>query len=160
MKFTEEQRFNQLWLWAILLGVSLFPAYLIFRQLLFGPPVGEEPMSNATMLLIALSISMPVWLFSRLALLTEIDSREIRIRFVPFVRRVVSWAEVEKAEVVDYGFIGGWGIRYGSKYGTAYNVQGRMGLALELKNGKKLLVGTQKPDELRSFLTNIRPIPR
>jgi hypothetical protein len=44
----------------------------------------------------------------------------------------------------DYG---GWGIRYGSK-GKAYNVSGSRGVRLELSNGKRLLIGSQRPEEL------------
>jgi len=41
---------------------------------------------------------------------------------------------------------GGWGIRYVIG-GIAYNVYGNKGVQLILKNKKKVLVGTQKPEE-------------
>lgn len=44
------------------------------------------------------------------------------------------------------------GIRFGSKYGTAYNMKGNYGLAIKLKNGQKFLIGTQKVEELGQFL--------
>jgi hypothetical protein len=34
----------------------------------------------------------------------------------------------------------------------AYNTSGNMGLQLIMKNGKKILIGTHKPDELDAFL--------
>ena len=34
----------------------------------------------------------------------------------------------------------------------AYNVKGKMGLQLVLKNGKKILIGTQKTEELKQIL--------
>ncbi len=34
----------------------------------------------------------------------------------------------------------------------AYNVKGKMGLQLVLKNGKKNLIGTQKAEELKQIL--------
>jgi len=54
--------------------------------------------------------------------------------------------------VVDYGFVGGWGVRWWTKFGTVYNVMGRIGLAIELKNGKKLLIGTQKKTEVGAIV--------
>ncbi len=38
----------------------------------------------------------------------------------------------------------GWG-----KSGSAFNVKGNIGLQLYLKNGKKVLFGTQRPDALK-----------
>ena len=60
-----------------------------------------------------------------------------------------------KAKVdLDYGFIGGYGIRLWTKYGTVYNTSGKIGLAITLNNGDKFLIGTQKSDELKLFLEN------
>lgn len=42
---------------------------------------------------------------------------------------------------------GGWGIRYNSR-GRAYNMYGNEGVEVTLKNGKVILFGTQRPDEL------------
>jgi hypothetical protein len=79
---------------------------------------------------------------------TEIDQNEIRMSFFPFVKKRVSWSEVESAEIVNYGFVGGWGIRLWTEFGTVYNTKGNKGLAIELFNGEKFLIGTQKENEL------------
>jgi hypothetical protein len=47
--------------------------------------------------------------------------------------------------ILEYG---GWGIRCGFKGARAYNVSGNKGVQLILQNGKRLLIGSQKPDEL------------
>ena len=59
--------------------------------------------------------------------------------------------EVRKYKpIAEYG---GWGIRAGGrKAGRAYNVSGNMGLQLYLKNNKKILIGTQKPGEIRKAM--------
>lgn len=51
-------------------------------------------------------------------------------------------------KVINYGFVGGWGIRLWTKYGTVYNVSGNKGLFIKLKNGKTMVIGTQKSQEL------------
>lgn len=68
------------------------------------------------------------------------------------MRKSVEWEDVKQAKVVDYGFVGGWGIRFGTEYGTVYNIKGKKGLAIELNNGKKFLIGTQKEEELNEVL--------
>ena len=47
------------------------------------------------------------------------------------------------AEVIDYGFVGGYGIRKTKKYGTIYNTSGSKGIKLTLKSGEILVIGIQ-----------------
>jgi hypothetical protein len=73
------------------------------------------------------------------------------MRFVPFLKKNIKWNELKSMKIVNYGFVG-YGIRLGSKYGTVYNINGNKGLAIELKNGKKFVIGTQNETELNSTL--------
>lgn len=76
---------------------------------------------------------------------------------MPFIKnRQFLWAEIESANVIEYGFVGGWGIRMGTKYGTVYNVKGKMGIQIILKSGKKFVIGTQKHKELTDVLDQYR----
>ena len=58
--------------------------------------------------------------------------------------------------MINYGFVGGWGIRLFTKYGTIYNTSGNKGLALELHDGKKLVIGTDKEEELKNFIEKLQ----
>jgi len=149
MQFKEVQKFNQLWLWLLFLALFLGAGYIIYRQLILEIPIGDQPASNTELILIAVSLCLLCLLFVVMKLETEISSEGIRMRFIPFVQKRVKWDQVEKAEVLNYGFVGGWGIRVWTRYGTVYNTKGRMGLAIRLKSGKKFLIGTQKPEELK-----------
>ena len=51
---------------------------------------------------------------------------------------------------------GGWGIRYGFGAGWVWNVSGNMGVQLELDNGRKVLIGSQRPAELKDALDRAR----
>jgi hypothetical protein len=101
------------------------------------------------------------WLLIKAKLYTEISSESIRYRFYPFIQRdkIIYWEEIEKAYVRKYKPIwefGGWGIRLGFRgKGRAFNMKGNYGLQLEFKNGKNLLIGTQKPEEIKVFLEAI-----
>ncbi|MEO0075774.1 MAG: hypothetical protein ABIK31_06695 [candidate division WOR-3 bacterium] len=51
---------------------------------------------------------------------------------------------------------GGWGLRLGLfGKGTAFSVSGNKGLQLEFTDNKKLLIGTNKLDELTETLKKI-----
>ncbi|MDX1772553.1 hypothetical protein DFR65_10185 [Oceanihabitans sediminis] len=96
-------------------------------------------------------------LFWFLKLKTEINQKEIKISLFPFIKqKQISWEKIKTAEVINYGFVGGWGIRLGTKYGTVYNTRGNIGLKIELYNGTKLLIGTQREQELKAIIEKLR----
>jgi len=164
--FREEQRFSQIWVGvgAGVASIGLLPLwYGVYLQLVEGIPMGDKPASDT--ILLAISVGVTVLMLGIFLLLlkarlnTTLGMSGIEFRFIPFHRRVhlISWTEVAKAYVRTYRPIvefGGWGIRFGLK-GRAYNVSGKQGLQLVMKNGKKILFGTQKPNEIRSALTQI-----
>ena len=137
IRFREVQRFSQWWLWMLLIGVSVL---LLMEGNIVGP-----------LLVVGLSI-----FFLLIRLKTEIDEEGIRADFFPFPNKEFSWKEVKNARVVNYGFAGGWGVRYWAPYGTIYSTRGSKGLAIELQNGEKFCLGTQREVELRQVLEEIR----
>ena len=153
--FKESQKFDQWWIWIFLIPLGLFPLVGIYQQIIRGEPFGSNPMSDTMLIIVAIFIIGFVWALYSLTLKTEIDSQEIRIKFGPLAKKTFRWSDIEKSEVIKYGFVGGWGIRIMTKYGTVYNVRGFKGLALQMKDGKKFLIGTQKEDALKQFLSSI-----
>ena len=158
IEFKEVQRFTQWWLWIILIGIGIIPINGIYKQLLLGEPFGNNPTSDVGLILFCLFIFSLLILFLALRLKTDIDENEIRVQFFPFFKRQVAWKEIKSAKIVNYGFVGGWGIRLGTKYGTVYNTTGNKGLAVELLSGKKFLIGTQKETELNEILIKINKL--
>lgn len=134
--FKEVQKFTQWWLWLSLLGIGVI---LFYIQSNLGP-----------IILIVIGL-----LFLSMRLITRIDENGIHYRFFPFVSQDYSWSEILTARVIDYGFVGGWGIRLFTPYGTVYNVKGSKGLAVELKDGRKFCLGTQRPQELQKVLSGL-----
>jgi hypothetical protein len=160
--FKEEQKFGQWWIWLILLtafAVSVVPVwYGLYQQVTTGQPWGDNPVSDSVLALIAtLTTFLIIGIFlllKTMRLQVEIYENGIRFRYPPLVRkwRNIARTEIERYEVGKYRPVaeyGGWGIRMGSrKYGKAYNVSGNIGLKLFLKNGKIILLGTQRAQAL------------
>jgi len=163
--YTEKQKFSQVWLWALIIFTVLLTTVIfgagLYVQLVKGKTFGNNPMSDTGLivtscLVMAFNIAL-LWLFLAGNLRTEIDDRGIRYRFFPFHLRFrqVRWDELESVEVITYKPIrdyGGWGIRYG-RAGKAYNASGDKGLQLVFRNGKRLLIGTNRAGELKTFLS-------
>ena len=153
--FKETQKFSQWWLWLILIAIGALPVSGLYKQLYLNEAFGDKPMSDLGLIIFAVFVFSLIAMFWFVQLKTEIDQNEIRMRFFPLVKKRVSWEEIKNAEIVNYGFVGGWGIRLSTKYGTVYNIKGDKGLAIELLNGKNFLIGTQKPNELTAMLEKI-----
>jgi hypothetical protein len=149
--FKEEQKFTQWWLWIILLAIGVFPIFGVYQQLILGEKFGDKPMSDLGLVVFCLVILMIIALFGFIRLKTAIDQDEIRISFFPFVKKRIQWKEIKTVEIVQYGFVG-WGIRLFTKYGIVYNVKGNKGLAIELVNGEKFLIGTQMEIEMMAVV--------
>lgn len=81
---------------------------------------------------------------------THVDEQGIRIRLLYIVRRRIEFKEIANAEAVTYRPLrdyGGWGVRLGPK-GKTYNMRGDRGVQLTLTNGGRVLIGSQRADEL------------
>jgi len=154
--FSENQRFTQWWLWLILAGILFIPTYGLINQNFLGNPVGDNPSTDAGMIAYFLTSLAVVIFFVLMNLITEINEVHIYIKFYPLFTKTLEWKDIHSARIVDYGFAGGWGIRLGTPYGTLYNVKGSKGLAIEMKNGKKYCIGTQKPEEMQAVVDRIK----
>ena len=156
LHFHEAQKFTQWWIWILLLLTASIPAYGLFKQLVLDQPFGNNPMSTLGLVVFLLSVIAIMALFFSMTLRTTINEEGVRYSFSPFTSGEVNWDEIASAEVTNYGFVGGYGIRKSFTYGTVYNTSGKIGLALQLKSGKKLCIGTQKGDELSSVIAEAR----
>jgi len=141
--FREVQRFNQVWLWLLILLITVGAWYTGLVQILQKRPVGRNPAPDwaIVILWIIFGLGFPV-LFYFLKLITEVRYDGLYICYFPlqFSFRKISWTELKKYEVRTYHPIreyGGYGIRMG-KHGKAYNVSGHKGVQLELVNGIQL----------------------
>jgi len=155
--FTEQQKFTQSWLIVLVLISTLIPLGMITNDYLKN----DGTMETTEFLLLALSMLSVLLLMFVLKLTTRIDEKGIVFRFTPFhfKPKFIAWQEIDKAYTRSYDPIseyGGWGIKGGlfwkKNKGVAYNVSGGKGLQLVLKNGKKILIGTQKPTAIDSVL--------
>jgi hypothetical protein len=155
VNYKEEQRFSQWWLWILSIGIGVILVYGIYKQIILGQPIGDKPISNISLILFSIFMFIVLSFLWLLKLTTVIDSDSITINFFPILNKKIYWSDIKSFQVVDYGFVGGWGIRLWTKYGTVYNTKGKKGLALELKNGKKYCIGTQKENALKEFLKEI-----
>jgi hypothetical protein len=148
--FYEKQKFNQKWLWAIIILVNTAGLYAIYKE------YQKDNFEFAFFVVHCIFIAIFMLFFYFMNLETTVTKEAIAIKYFPFhlKKRTYSFAEIQHLEVIKYnpiGDYGGWGVRL-SRNGKAFNVRGDFGLKLYFANRKPLLIGTQKPDELKKIL--------
>lgn len=159
--FTEKQRFNQWWLLLLLLGINGTILYGAFKQVVYGVQFGNKAASNAALIFFAV-LTLLISLFLLITRLETMIKRDgIYVRFYPFQKnfKKYPWETITRSYTRKYSAIGeygGWGVRIGPlKKGNAYNISGNKGLQLEFTNRKKLLIGTNKVEEMNSVLNEL-----
>ena len=159
--FSERQKFNQWWLWIILLAINGITIWGVYKQLIAGQTFGDKPMSNIGLLFTAAPLLIITILILNMRLDTLIKKDGIYVRFFPFHLsfKKFPWEKISLSYIRKYSAIadyGGWGIRLGMfGKGKAWNVSGDKGLQLEFINKKKLLIGTNQPEALAATLEKI-----
>lgn len=144
-KFTEIQKFTQWWIWKIVLSLLALPVYA-FLSGEFSMGLNTGPIMLVVILLYLLKLKI------------RVDYNGVNMVYFPFVNKFTECSEIRSVSVIDYGFVGGWGIRFWTKYGTVYNVRGNKGMLIELSSGKMFVIGTQNEVELKSVLKDLGKI--
>lgn len=168
--YKEEQRFRNTFaivvatfLWVFM---NLLFAYGFYLQIILKIPFGTNPMPDFGLLLVGFFVFIMTTalfvLFIKSNLVIIVAKDGLYYRYVPFINkfRKIDILQVLFCESRLYRPLrdfGGWGIRYNMKTHTScYNVRGNMGVYLELANGKKLLLGSQKPHDLLYAINQIQ----
>jgi hypothetical protein len=150
--FSEEQSFRIWWLWLLILLVTGAQWWAFVQQIILGEPFGNNPGPDRMIWLFTalFGIGLPLF-FYYMRLVTEVRGGILRVRFPPFRGKTIPLETIAASGVVTYSPLrdyGGWGMRL-SKHGRAYNAYGNRGVQLLLENGDRILVGSQRAEELQ-----------
>jgi hypothetical protein len=155
-RFREVQRFRQWWIWLLVYGIAIFSWYGFIQQIILGQPFGSNPAPDWAMWLIwvLFGIGFPLF-FHTVKLEVTVLEDCVQIRYVPLASRRIPFQEIERFVVRTYSPIrefGGWGLRWGGRNRRAYNVSGNRGVELTLRDGGRVMLGSQRPEELDQAL--------
>ena len=156
--FHEAQSLRQ---WHGRLLLALPPTAMLFiavRQMAFHRPWGNPPMSNGNVIFLSVLLVAVYIRLITVRLVTDVKPAEVavglrglwRIKHVPI--RSIRNAKAVQYAISEYG---GYGIRSGPR-GPAYIAQGNRGVELELTDGGKMLIGSQRAEELAARIMQAR----
>jgi hypothetical protein len=90
-----------------------------------------------------------------LRLVTEVRPGDIHMRVFPFRGSHIALKDVVEAEAREYSGqreYGGFGVRVSARAGKAYTAYGTNGVQLWMTGEERILIGTQRPEELIDVL--------
>lgn len=144
--FEENQKFNQWWIWSILIIIPILSLI----------PFDDEGIKSYNVII---GFTIPI-LFYLFELRIKISNQSIHYQFFPihFKSHEIKLKDIKRFEAIRYSPLkeyGGWGIRYGFK-GKAYNVKGNKGVKIYLMNNKNILFGSQKYKDFEKALQDAK----
>ncbi|MCE5340313.1 MAG: DUF6141 family protein [Planctomycetaceae bacterium] len=137
----------------VFIGAIIFVIHYLHSQ--------NKPIEPTMVIILALAGIIPFSisiLIGMCKLETKVCANGLYVRFFPLHInfKKFPFEDINECYACEYKPIaeyGGWGIRYG-KNGKAYNMKGNRGLQIVFKNGKKLLIGSQKSEELTAAINS------
>ena len=139
--FHEEQYFRRSWLW-VLIAVPVFVAAMA------SAASAQVTLWSLLVTLVVGALVAALFAYARLE--TEVRTDAVVIRFHGlWPTRTIPFADIEGVEARSYSIwdSGGWGVHL-TFGGMAYNVSGNQGVFIHLRKGSRVLVGSQRADEL------------
>lgn len=162
--FHEEQAFD--WrAFALIGGLELLVGYGMIWFLRHWGPVAallaQRWSLEFTLTFLAVVITPLLLTYALLQMTTEVTPTEVRVWFgwLPVYRRAVPVSAIRSQELVQYRPIrdhGGWGLRWSRDGERILTARGDRGVRLELLDGTRLLIGSQRCEELAETLERAR----
>lgn len=164
MEFEEKQTLKLWWLY-VLLAIE---AVVVLSILLFdkgGVSFQALKTMYFTPIFALLFPFLIIYALQKNVFTLSINENRIAYKYFPFHIKLKPflWNEIKKVYINKYdalGDYGGWGMRYRLWFkfsDKAYLLNDKsVGLQIEFKNGKRLLISSNKIDEMELFLINLK----
>lgn len=139
-----QKGFLPLFFTPLVIGISI----LIF----FRARAGDQPALITLLCVVVFLLVAAAMCFAWLEI--SDGGEELLVRFgpLPLFRKRLPYASIESVTETKSDFIDGWGIHFIPGRGTIWNVSGRQCLALDLRGGRRLRLGTDDPANLAAHL--------
>jgi len=128
---------------------------LLIWQVIMGHQWGKQPMSNANVIGWTVFLWLIYFRLITVRLVTDVRQGDLVIALRGLWRsRRVPLDRIQSVETITHDIArdhGGYGIRT-TREGKAYVAGGSRGVRVTLVSGEKLVVGSQRPDELAMAL--------
>jgi hypothetical protein len=126
-------------------------AVLSWLQIFSHHPWAGLPVTNGGLLFLTILTLLVYVRLMTVRLVTELLPDRLSVVMKGLWRRVrVPVADIREAAAIEFDPVreyGGYGVRFGPR-GQAYIASGKQAVQLEMRDGRKLLIGSRRADEL------------
>jgi hypothetical protein len=157
--FKEKQRFRDWEVYAIL-GVLILTLTAKFASDRIFPLGGNPlPLDRYVALMLILGAVLGYFLSLKMSLKITAEHLILKSSPSPWQRRKekIRWEDIQELELVRFSPTArwsGWNVRF--NHGKNYGYCGRAGICVRKKDGKELIIGTRKIDELRAAILKMQ----
>lgn len=149
--FIEKQFFSPVLRVIIIAAVVLISAFSIVNR----SDINSSPHFIPMIICVVISL----FVFS-MNLTFKIENNTFMYKLSPIHRkwRSIDISTITEASAITYRPIidyGGWGIRYGAKGEWAFNMRGNKGVRVKTNDGKSIMFGSQKSEELAGLINKL-----
>jgi hypothetical protein len=151
--YREEQNFAW-WVYALLVLMAATSTGFLLLPARGGNPGPTGSLGFGTLVGLGLPLVLVVGV---LRMTTEVTPAGCCVWFgwIPSYQRTIPLVSVQQVEVVTYRPLqdcGGWGIRKGAGCDRVLSARGNRAVRITLVDGTRLLIGSQRPEELAQVL--------
>lgn len=163
--FEEKQRFTQWWLWLVIVSaaavVFVIFGYGMYKQLVLGKQFGDKPVSDDSLIAFSLFmftvIILMLLIFFNAVLEVTVDRLSVSYRYFPIIR---NWRRIERETIQGFEvktfYLKGYGVERDLRGNRTITVKGHTGIEITMLDGKRLMLGTQKPGEFLDALNKMK----
>ena len=141
--------------------------YGFSMQIILGKPWGDNPISDSGLIITSIFavavVGLTIWLLLSTKLEIRIDAKRIQYRYYPIMRK---WAmllpdQIEEFEVKKLGFLERGRRGYRGFFGKEkkLTIMGRHALKIRTADGRKVIIGTQSPEQLERAMKKLMTKP-
>lgn len=151
-KYEEIQYYRQRWVLLLLLAGSALSWYNLLSKLLPGAETFRNSIPDWTSILFfsVFGIAIPLLIYFT-KMITEVDDETIHIRLVPFTQTKISISNISNVDTNPdniFNEIAFWEFSWGKRNSGIYNICGRTGITLSLKDSSTITIGSETPEKL------------
>ncbi len=154
MNFKEKQSMKKLW--GLMVTIAMLIIFFVWLNKVDTAEKKEALLALIVLTVVGLSLAL---VFISISLHTTITVKGIFFRYKPFSKeKHFTWAEIETVSVGNYKPVKEKSLLANKNPNKeiAYFVRGNAGLKINFRNGKSIIIGTQKETEMALFLKRLK----
>ncbi|NAW52216.1 hypothetical protein GNY06_12800 [Elizabethkingia argentiflava] len=151
----EEKQKLSTWCYVLLWSPLTLMLYTLYQYFILDKSLDNTPTASIALSVVTVFYICFLYFCHQITLRALIKEDGLHIRYFPFCsHRSYPWIDMEEISVKQYSPLTdywGWGYREAEDE-VVYTMKGSQAIKITLMNGKKILIGSQLPEDMSSII--------